>query len=112
MLAPASSWAPLEASPSPAQVAETFRECRPSFQSGCYHGVIQSYFTAVSTSGQQVDGQAVNALCADYRTDGSDRWLLFQCVHGLGHGLTMLHQYHLPTALAGCDLLSEAWDRD
>ncbi|HEX6070072.1 MAG TPA: hypothetical protein VFZ18_09610 [Longimicrobiaceae bacterium] len=102
----------LAASPSPQQVGETFRDCRPSFQSGCYHGVIQSYFTAVSTHGQQVDGQAVNALCADYRTDGSDRWLLFQCVHGMGHGLTALHEHHLPSALQGCDLLADPWERE
>jgi hypothetical protein len=102
----------LAASPSPQQVGETFRDCRPSFQSGCYHGVIQSYFSAVSATGQQVDGQAVNALCADYRANGSDRWLLFQCVHGMGHGLTALHEHHLPSALQGCDLLTDSWERE
>jgi hypothetical protein len=102
----------LAASPSPEEVGETFRNCRPSFQSGCYHGVIQSYFAALVGSGGQVDAGAVNSLCADYRERDADRWLLFQCVHGMGHGLTMLHDYHLPTALEGCDLLAEDWDRE
>ena len=102
----------LAASPSPDQVGETFRDCRPSFQSGCYHGVIQSYFASLVGTGGQVDAAAVNGLCADYRESAADRWLLFQCVHGMGHGLTMLHAYHLPSALEGCDLLAEDWDRE
>lgn len=102
----------LAATPSADLVNETFRECRPSFQSGCYHGVIQSYFAELTGSGAEVDAEVVDGLCADYREADSDRWLLFQCVHGLGHGLTMLHDYHLPTALAGCDHLSSEWDRE
>lgn len=102
----------LAASPSPEQVSETFRRCTPSFQSGCYHGVIQSYFAALVGSGGQVDAEAVNGLCAEYRESDADRWLLFQCVHGMGHGLTMLQGYHLPAALEGCDLLSDQWDRE
>lgn len=102
----------LAASPSPDRVDETFRACTPSFQSGCYHGVIQSYFASLVGAGGEVDAAAANALCADYRDSAADRWLLFQCVHGMGHGLTMLQGYHLPTALEGCDLLTEEWDRE
>lgn len=101
----------LAASPSPDSVDETFRQCRPSFQSGCYHGVIQAYFADLTSAGAEIDAEVVNGLCADYRENEADRWLLFQCVHGLGHGLTMLHDYHLPTALEGCDLLASDWDR-
>lgn len=101
----------LSAAPSPAEVGETFRACRPSFQSGCYHGVIQSYFADLTAAGGDIGAESVNDLCGDYRGE-ADRWLLFQCVHGIGHGLTMLEGYHLPSALEGCDLLADEWDRE
>ena len=102
----------LAANPSPATVGETFRQCTPSFQSGCYHGVIQAHFATLVGSGAGITPAAVDGLCAEYREAGDDRWLRFQCVHGLGHGLTLLHDFHLPGALAGCDHLSEEWDRE
>lgn len=88
-------------------VARTFTQCSESFQSGCYHGVIQAWFAGVDSLG----ANDANALCAPFRSDEKDRWLRFQCVHGMGHGLTMLYQHDLPKGLAGCDLLADWWDR-
>ena len=102
----------LAADPSSENVGETFRQCTPSFQSGCYHGVIQAHFATLAGSGTGVTPVAVDGLCADYRESEDDRWLRFQCVHGLGHGLTLLHDFHLPSALGGCDHLSDEWDRE
>jgi hypothetical protein len=79
-------------------VAKTFSSCTESFASGCYHGVIQSYLTA----GGNVDAAKINALCGSFTTD---EFLRFQCLHGTGHGLTMLYEHELPKALDGCDLL-------
>jgi hypothetical protein len=89
-------------------VSEVFSQCTELFQSGCYHGVIQAHFMA---TGLQDDG-VVSALCEDFKQPGGDRFLLFQCLHGLGHGLTMYYGHHLPRALEGCDLLAESWDRE
>lgn len=89
-------------------VGGTFASCTEIFQSGCYHGVIQSYFEGVHA----VDTAAVNAMCASYTSPQSDQWLRFQCVHGMGHGLEMFYTHNLPHALDGCDLLREAWDRE
>ena len=88
-------------------VAEAFSECSESFQSGCYHGVIQAWFGGLDS----VSAADANALCAPFRKSERDRWIRFQCVHGMGHGLTMLYDHDLPKGLAGCDLLSEWWDR-
>lgn len=88
-------------------VARTFAACTEIYQSGCYHGVIQAYFGGV----QQVDAAAVNGLCSAYKAPDADRWLLFQCVHGMGHGLTMSYAHDLPRALESCDLLTDEWDR-
>lgn len=88
-------------------VASAFSECSESFQSGCYHGVIQAYFAGLDS----ISGADANALCAPFRRSEADKWLRFQCVHGMGHGLTMLYDHDLPKGLAGCDLLTDWWDR-
>ena len=87
---------------------DVFGECTELFQSGCYHGVVQAYFIATGEPSQEV----VAGLCEPYDADPADRWLLFQCLHGLGHGLTMYYGHHLLMALEGCDLLATSWNRD
>jgi hypothetical protein len=94
---------------SPAEVARTFAECTPLHQSGCYHGVIQAYFADMQAHGAGVTPQTVDAACREL---AGDRWLLFQCAHGVGHGLTALYDHALPPALAGCDLLPDAFQRE
>lgn len=91
-----------------ADVAGAFTSCTVIFQSGCYHGVIQAYFENV----RAVDTATVNGLCSSHSTPSADQWLRFQCVHGMGHGLTMFYGHNLPRALEGCDLLRAAWDRE
>jgi hypothetical protein len=68
---------------------DVFPECTALFQSGCYHGVIQAHFMAAG----QVEGEDLNALCKRYKGESGDRWILFQCLHGLGHGLTMFTEW-------------------
>ena len=87
---------------------DVFEECTELFQSGCYHGVVQAYFIATG----EPSADKVAGLCEPYEGDPADRWLLFQCLHGLGHGLTMYYGHHLPMALEGCDLLTTRWNRD
>ena len=98
----------IEAGKAGGDVGTSFAACTEIFQSGCYHGVIQAYFETVSN----VDTQNVNALCQSYTAPDADRWLRFQCVHGMGHGLTMFYTHDLPLALRGCDLLGDDWDRE
>lgn len=88
-------------------ISKAFTQCSESFQSGCYHGVIQAWFSGIDSIG----AADANALCAPFRANEKDRWIRFQCVHGMGHGLTMLYQHDLPKGLAGCDLLTDWWDR-
>ncbi len=89
-------------------VERTFSSCTDAFQSGCYHGVIEAYFA----SSGRVDSSSVRQLCGPWSQPGVYGWLRFQCVHGLGHGLTMHYAHDLVSALAGCDLLAESWDRE
>ncbi|MET1110622.1 MAG: hypothetical protein ABWX67_03755 [Allosphingosinicella sp.] len=95
---------------SPSEVGAAFTTCTPAYQSGCYHGVIQSYFMARESEGGAVTAESVEALCADHRETRKD--LLFQCTHGLGHGLAILRNHDLPEALKDCDLLSRPGERE
>ena len=88
-------------------VTGAFSSCTEILQSGCYHGVIQTYLLSVPS----MDSAAVNAVCKAWSAPDADRWLRFQCVHGMGHGLEMSLAHDLPKALGGCDLLAEEWDR-
>ena len=85
-----------------------FAACGDGYSSGCRHGVIQAYFE----SRNQVTQPEVEALCQPFKSATASRWVLFQCVHGMGHGLTMFHGHDLPRALTDCDLLSDGWDRE
>lgn len=95
---------------SPSDVGRVFATCTPAYQSGCYHGVIQAYFMSVERAGGAVTAQSVEAVCADHRETRRD--LLFQCTHGLGHGLAILRGRDLPEALGGCDLLGRPMERE
>jgi len=89
-------------------VTETFSGCTESFSSGCYHGVIQAYFEDRGNP----DAKVLEELCRPYKRADQSRWILFQCVHGMGHGLTMYYDHHLPKGLEACDLLADLWDRE
>ncbi|HEU5220266.1 MAG TPA: hypothetical protein VFU23_16510 [Gemmatimonadales bacterium] len=88
-------------------VPAAFDHCPVDFASGCGHGVIQAYLESQS----EMDSATVNGLCTPYRKPGQPMWQLFQCVHGMGHGLDMMYRGNLPHALRTCDLLGDGWDR-
>jgi hypothetical protein len=89
-------------------IVATFAACGDGYSSGCRHGVIQAYFE----SRHEVTQPEVEALCQPFKSATASRWVLFQCVHGMGHGLTMFRGHDLPHALTDCDLLSDSWDRE
>ncbi|HEU4455638.1 MAG TPA: hypothetical protein VFR81_21415 [Longimicrobium sp.] len=93
----------------PETVSQAFGRCTTDFQSGCYHGVIQGFFSD-QTGGAGVTQEKLNALCADYRTPDK-RWLDFQCSHGAGHGLMAVNGHHLLKALDACDLFTDVFER-
>jgi hypothetical protein len=98
----------IEAFGKSADIVATFAECGDGYSSGCRHGVIQAYFE----SRHQVTKPEVEGLCTPFKGSNQARWVLFQCVHGMGHGLTMFHGHDLPRALTDCDLLTDGWDRE
>jgi len=54
--------------------------------------------------------QVAQRLCSDPSIERTT-FVLYQCVHGLGHGLMIYTGYDLPRALRICHRLQTAWDQ-
>jgi hypothetical protein len=89
-------------------VGKAFAEGSSSCWSGYYHGILERAFTEAS-SREEVAGVA-RRLCADASIRRSS-FVLYQCVHGLGHGLMIWSGYDLPFSLSICDGLGTEWDQ-
>lgn len=84
-----------------------FAECPYTMASGCPHGVLEEYLSSQAA----VSDQQVRPLCQVVAaTQGT--FGLFQCLHGLGHGLTMFLMHDLFAALSYCDWLATTWERE
>jgi hypothetical protein len=75
--------------------------------SGYYHGVIERAFAGVPR--EQVT-RIARGLCTG-RAVTKEEFLLYQCVHGLGHGLMIYSGLDLPWSLKTCDRLQTDFDR-
>ncbi len=76
-------------------------ECRVGYAAGCYHGVMEGYFS----SQPLLDSASLANLCekvAPRVPDLAER----ECAHGMGHGLMELSEATLGSALASCDQLT------
>jgi hypothetical protein len=91
-------------------VARTFAEGRASCWSGYYHGVLERALVDVKDYSVASLGAVARDLCDDAEVR-EIRWLLYQCIHGLGHGLMIATGYDLPRSLDTCERLSSNWDR-
>lgn len=80
------------------------RECRPTFEAGCYHGVLEGLLMTAN----KVDPPKMAALCTSFAHPGDSRELTNECAHGLGHGFTEAFGYDLSRALAACDAFTTA----
>ena len=77
------------------------RECRPLFGSGCYHGVVEG---ALQARGR-IDMAELQRMCAG--AGGADQpGPVYECVHGLGHGILGAEGYDIEAALHLCDGLA------
>ena len=79
-------------------------ECPHTLASGCSHGVMEAHLTATGIQ----DESEIAGICDGFENGFS--W--FQCLHGLGHGLTMFLEHNLTDALRYCDALSSQWSQE
>jgi hypothetical protein len=76
-----------------------FAQCRPTFLSGCYHGVLEGY---MSRHGQ-VDAASLRGVCTSPAIRKEPPYAFRECAHGMGHGLTEMRGHDLFAALGDCD---------
>ncbi|HET7462128.1 MAG TPA: hypothetical protein VFJ82_12805 [Longimicrobium sp.] len=79
--------------------AAVFAECRPTFLSGCYHGVLEGWM-AGHPGAQAAE---LRGLCASPAMLRLPPYAFRECAHGLGHGLTGMHGHDVFAALPDCD---------
>jgi hypothetical protein len=77
-------------------------QCRPTFQAGCYHGVLEGYLASMT----QVDAPAMTHLCTALQKPRASPYEALECAHGLGHGFLEALRYDLTAALRACDAFS------
>ena len=75
--------------------------------SGYYHGVIERAFAGVP---REEVTRIARHLCTGPAVT-KEEFLLYQCVHGLGHGLMIYSGLDLPWSLQTCDRLQSDFDR-
>ena len=88
-------------------VGTAFAEGSPVCWSGYYHGIAERAFSKAPSGDLAPVAQTLCASPSIRRT----RFLAYQCVHGVGHGLMIVSGYDLPRSLEICDQLLDAWDR-
>ncbi len=89
-------------------VSLAMAHCSALYQSGCYHGVLEEYLSQKP----EVFPTDVRVICGQNLEEEKGRFAFFNCLHGLGHGLTMYVKHDLRNALTLCDALASLWERD
>jgi hypothetical protein len=92
----------------PTTATRLLSECDDRYQSGCYHGILQRYFDA--RMGLPLAQSVLLAPCDGLRGT-REQFRLFDCLHGVGHGLMMYHRYDANASLKDCDRLASDWDQ-
>jgi hypothetical protein len=88
--------------------AEAMAHCRDVFWSGCYHGVLQAYLTSLPS----VEAQHIVSLCPATGTAADFLFKRYNCLHGIGHGVTIQFRFDVLKSLVHCDYLTSEWDRE
>jgi hypothetical protein len=88
--------------------AMAMSHCRDVFWSGCYHGVLQAYLGSLAV----VESHHIVSLCPPVVGVIDFSFKRYNCLHGLGHGVTLQFHYDVLKSLAYCDFLTSEWDRE
>jgi hypothetical protein len=89
-------------------VGQAFAEGDSTCWSGYYHGILERALKGATE--ETVLVARLRDLCSDVLA-GPDRFIAYQCVHGLGHGLMIRSGLDLPYSLKMCTRLETDWEQ-
>jgi hypothetical protein len=84
--------------------ADAFGEGDASCHSGFYHGAMESLLFEEGTA--DLVG-SIGDICTSFKT----RFGVFECLHGIGHGLLAYGRYDLPAAMELCKTLPTQYEQ-
>jgi hypothetical protein len=90
-------------------VTKTLGEGAATCWSGYYHGVLERSLVKAKSRKPGALAAVSKTLCSDTKMTP---WVVYGCLHGLGHGLMIATGLNLPIALEVCSRLGRWWDRD
>lgn len=89
-------------------VGSAFTQGNSTCWSGYYHGILErALFGATNDT---LLAAAVRRICARVLREKT-RFIAYQCVHGVGHGLMIQTGLDLPRSLEHCDRLETKWEQ-
>lgn len=83
---------------------EAFRDCSAFCHSGCYHGAMESFLNDTGTDNL---AENIKRICQTFETSFG----IFECLHGVGHGILAYTGYDLPEAINECDKLKDSFSK-
>lgn len=82
--------------------AAVFEEGDPSCHSGFYHGAMEAFLAEKGTADL---AENIENLCSTFDTSFG----VFECIHGVGHGVMAYEDYDLLVSLDVCDELKDTF---
>jgi hypothetical protein len=77
--------------------------------SGYYHGVMEAILAKI---GYLNIRSQISTICKSMGEKERYSFFHYNCVHGLGHGVMLVHRNELFDALGTCDNLGDRWERE
>lgn len=100
-------------------IGDAFERCDFTCNSGCQHGIVERVFYSdeeIYDSSQHLTYddivEKVPGICNPKNFKNPTSYTIFQCLHGLGHGILYTIDYNLKDALKSCDLLANTYERE
>lgn len=89
-------------------VGRAFTQGDSTCWSGYYHGILER--ALIGATDDTLLAAAVRGICTDVLREET-RFIAYQCVHGIGHGLMIQTGLDMPRSLDLCDRLATAWEQ-
>lgn len=84
---------------------KAFQSCDASCHSGCYHGAMESFLNEQGTANLALN---IDRICETFETSFG----VFECLHGVGHGVLAYMDYDVPEALSQCGTLKDSFSQN